>query len=373
MEDFTTLQVVWFVLIAVLWIGYFILEGFDFGVGILMGTLGRDRNEKRAILHTIGPVWDGNEVWLIVAGGATFAAFPEWYATLFSGFYLALFLILVALIVRSVGFEFWGKRDSEGWRRGWEWMIGLGSLVPALLWGVAWANIVGGSPIDADHEFTGNLLSLLSPYALLGGLFTATLFLTHGAIFLTLKAKGEIAVRARRVAMAGAPISAGLGIAFLAWTMERQAELVVASAICAGLAAVALLAAIGLLRRSPARAFAATCGAIALLFTALFADLFPMTMVSSTDPAFSMTLNASASSQYTLTVMTVVAALLVPLVLLYQAWTYWVFRHRIGAEDFGDGPGTVKKLEAKGIKTILHLNSRNFRDETADKGVAAGL
>lgn len=176
MEEFTTLQLIWFILISVLWIGYFVLEGFDFGVGILMKTLGRDENEKRAILHSIGPVWDGNEVWLIVAGGATFAAFPEWYATLFSGFYLALFVILVALIVRNVGFEFWGKRDSKAWRNGWEWCILIGSAVPALLWGVAWANIIGGTPINAEADFTGNFFDLLSAYALLGGLATLTVF-----------------------------------------------------------------------------------------------------------------------------------------------------------------------------------------------------
>ena len=207
MEEFTTLQVVWFVLISVLWIGYFILEGFDFGVGILMKTLGRDENEKRAILHTIGPVWDGNEVWLLVAGGATFAAFPEWYATLFSGFYLALFVILVALIVRNVGFEFWGKRDSKAWRNGWEWCIMLGSAVPALLWGVAWANIIGGTPINAEAEFTGNFFSLLSAYTLLGGLATLAVFFAHGAIFLEMRTEGVINQRVRAVAAKAIPVA----------------------------------------------------------------------------------------------------------------------------------------------------------------------
>lgn len=347
MEDFTTLQAVWFVLIAVLWIGYFILEGFDFGVGMLMRPLGRSRNERRAILHTIGPVWDGNEVWLIVAGGATFAAFPEWYATLFSGFYLALFVILAALIVRNVGFEMWGKRDSERWRAGWEWMIGIGSVFPALLWGVAWANIVGGSPIDADREFTGNLFSLITPYSLLGGLCSLSLFLTHGAIFLNLKAKGEIATRARGVAAAAAPVAAISGIGFLLATLGRQDQAAIAPIVCAAGAGLALLAALVLIRRSTGWAFAATTAAITLLFAALFTDLFPMTMVSSTDPAFSMTLNESASSQYTLTVMTVVAVALVPVVLLYQAWTYWVFRHRVGAEDFGEVKSPLDLLDQR--------------------------
>ena len=163
MDEYTTLQVIWFLLIAILWIGYFVLEGFDFGVGMLMRVLGRTEGERRAVLHSIGPVWDGNEVWLLVAGGATFAAFPQWYATLFSGFYLALFLILVALIVRGVVFEFWGKGDSAHWQTRWEWALIVGSLLPALLWGVGWANIVGGVPIDADAEYTGTLFTLLKP------------------------------------------------------------------------------------------------------------------------------------------------------------------------------------------------------------------
>ena len=184
MDAYTFLQVVWFVLISILWLGYFLLEGFDFGVGMLFRAVTRNDEERRAVLHTIGPVWDGNEVWLLVAGGATFAAFPQWYATLFSGFYLALFLILVGLIVRNVSFEFWGKSDSPSWRRRWEWAMILGSALPALLWGVAWANIVHGVPIDVHHEYTGTLFDLLHPYALLGGLATLGLFLAHGAIFL---------------------------------------------------------------------------------------------------------------------------------------------------------------------------------------------
>src|SRR5450759_827653 len=181
------LTTVWFALIAVLWIGYFVLEGFDFGVGILLPILGRDEPERRAILRTIGPVWDGNEVWVLVAGGATFAAFPEWYATLFSGFYLALFLILVALIVRGMGIEYRNKRGDAAWRGRWDKVIAIGSCVPALLWGVAFANIVAGVPINAEKEFTGSLLTLLNPFGLLGGLTTLLLFVTHGLVFLALK------------------------------------------------------------------------------------------------------------------------------------------------------------------------------------------
>ncbi len=347
MEEFTTLQVVWFVLISVLWIGYFILEGFDFGVGILMKTLGRNEDEKRAILHTIGPVWDGNEVWLLVAGGATFAAFPEWYATLFSGFYLALFVILVALIVRNVGFEFWGKRDSKAWRTGWEWCIFLGSAVPALLWGVAWANIIGGTPINADAEFTGTFFSLLSAYTLLGGLATLSIFFAHGAIFLAMRTEGEISERAGSVARKAVLPAVVIPSIWLAWTVGRQSPLDVASMLLAVLAVVALAVAAVLTSRSAVRAFAATSMAIVLFFSAVFVDLFPNTMVSSTSSAFDMTLNFSSSSDYTLTVMTVVAVLLVPVVLAYQAWTYWVFRHRISAEDFGDVTSPLDLLDKR--------------------------
>lgn len=345
MEEFTTLQVVWFVLISVLWIGYFILEGFDFGVGMLMKLIGRNNDEKRAILHSIGPVWDGNEVWLLVAGGATFAAFPEWYATLFSGFYIALFVILAALIVRNVGFEFWGKKDDPTWRSRWEWGIAIGSFLPALLWGVAWANIIGGTPIDADAEFTGTFWTLLSPYALLGGLASLAIFFTHGAIFLSLRTTGDIAERASRTARLAAPAAVGLPFAFMAWTVLRQDPTDVPSAVLAVLAIVALVTAALLLRR-PARAFVATSIAITLYFTAQFVDLFPHTMISSTSAEFDMTLNFSSSSDYTLTVMTVVAAVLVPVVLLYQAWTYWVFRRRLSAEDFGEVKNPLDLLDA---------------------------
>jgi cytochrome d ubiquinol oxidase subunit II len=339
MDDVSFLQGLWFVLISILWLGYFVLEGFDFGVGMLIRTVGRTPNERRAVIHSIGPVWDGNEVWLIVAGGATFAAFPQWYATLFSGFYLALFLILVGLIVRGVAFEFWGKRPDPAWRSRWEWALIVGSFVPALLWGVGWANIVAGVPIDRSGEFTGTLFDLLGPYALLGGLTTLAIFLAHGAIFLALRTTGEIEARARAFAGRAAPVAAVVGTAFLVWTLVDQGDrggVEAVSAILAALAVAALAGAAVLARGAPGRAFGATTGAIVFLFCSLFADLFPNAMVSSTDPAFDLSLAAASSSDYTLTVMTVVAVLLVPVVLVYQAWTYWVFRRRIGAEDFGD-------------------------------------
>src|SRR3954449_11133721 len=206
---------VWFVLIAVLWTGYFFLEGFDFGIGILTKPLARDRAEKRVLINTIGPVWDGNEVWLLTAGGATFAAFPDWYATLFSGFYLPLLIILVSLIVRGVAFEYRAKRPEEHWQRNWETAIFWTSLIPAFLWGVAFGNIVGGVKIDQHFEYAGNLWDLLNPYALLGGLVTLTLFTFHGAVFTALKTVGDIRVRARKLATRVGVVSAVLALLFL--------------------------------------------------------------------------------------------------------------------------------------------------------------
>jgi cytochrome d ubiquinol oxidase subunit II len=351
MDEYTTLQVIWFVLICVLWLGYFVLEGFDFGVGMLIRTVGRNPAERRAVLHSIGPVWDGNEVWLLVAGGATFAAFPQWYATLFSGFYLALFLILVALIVRGVVFEFWGKGETARWQAGWEWAMVISSLLAALLWGVGWANIVGGVPIGADGEFTGTLFTLLKPYALVGGLATLTLFLAHGALFLSLRTTGDVEQRSRAIAARALPIAAVVAIGFLVWTLARQDSLQIVSALCAVGAAALVVAATLLAAARPAHAFAATCGSIVLFFCTLFVDLFPYAMVSTTNPDFSLTLNEAASSSYTLTVMTVVAVLLVPLVLLYQGWTYWVFRKRISAEDFGSVRSPLDLVSAPGSET----------------------
>ena len=219
------LTTVWFGLIAVLWIGYFCLEGFDFGVGMLLPVLGRDDTERRVLINTIGPVWDGNEVWLLVAGGATFAAFPEWYATLFSGFYLPLLLILVALIVRGVAFEYraQARRRPLAARAGTRAII-VGSTVPALLWGVAFANILRGVPIDADKEYVGGFFNLLSPYALLGGLTTLLLFLTHGALFVALKTDGDIRHRARSLALRVGVAAAVAAVAFLLWTQAHTGD-----------------------------------------------------------------------------------------------------------------------------------------------------
>ncbi|HUB73967.1 MAG TPA: cytochrome d ubiquinol oxidase subunit II [Solirubrobacteraceae bacterium] len=344
------LQTLWFALIGVLWVGYFILEGFDFGVGVLLRALGRDRTEKRMIIHTIGPVWDGNEVWLLTAGGATFAAFPGLYASLFSGFYLALFLILAALIVRGVSFEFWGKEDSPRWRATWEWTAAVGSFLAALLWGVGWADIVHGVPMNAQHNVTASLWELLHPYALLGGLVTLSLFVAHGAIFLALRTSGELVARARALARRTALAAAVLLAGFLVWTaFDQDAGGVKVSAQVIAAASVALAAATPamLARRRDGRAFALSAGAIALLFASLFVELFPAALPSSTDRAFSLSLAAASSSHYTQTVMTVVAVVFVPIVLAYQAWTYWVFRHRLGRADFEGTPTPLAVLQAR--------------------------
>jgi cytochrome d ubiquinol oxidase subunit II len=327
---------IWFLLIAVLWIGYFVLEGFDFGLGILLPFLGRTDKERRALINTIGPVWAGNEVWVLVAGGATFAAFPHWYATLFSGFYLALFLILAALIIRGVAFEYRSKRDNPRWRMAWDWAIFVGSVVPALLWGVAFANIVGGVPIDANKEFTGNLLTLLNPYGLLGGVVTLSLFVTHGAAYIALKTEGEVRARANKTFLGAGLVAAVAAVAFLGWT--QASSFIPGSAVVSVLAAVALLGALGasLLKRE-GWAFIGSAATIALAVVALFLHLYPNVMPSSTNPAFSLTISNASSTELTLQIMTVVAVIFTPLVLLYQGWTYWIFRKRISSARIPDG------------------------------------
>jgi cytochrome d ubiquinol oxidase subunit II len=338
--DPSALETLWFVLIAVLWAGYLLLEGFDFGVGMLLPILGRNDGERRSLISTIGPVWDGNEVWLLVAGGATFAAFPEWYATLFSGFYLALFLILIALIVRGVAFEFRDHHDSPRWRATWDAAIVVGSVVPALLWGVAFANLVRGVSLAPDGEYAGSFWDLLNPYALLGGVATLLLCAAHGAIFLSLRTRGDLVERARSLAR---PLSWGLvvvGAGFLAWTLGRSAgdddlaALALVGGIGTALAVVA--AAVLVLRRRDGWAFAATGTAVVMLVVTIFSSLWPNVINSSDDPGLALTIVDAASTNYTLTVMTVVAVVMTPIVLLYQGWTYWVFRHRVGGEGFGE-------------------------------------
>jgi cytochrome d ubiquinol oxidase subunit II len=334
------LTTVWFILIAVLWTGYFVLEGFDFGVGILTRVLARTDTERRVLINTIGPVWDGNEVWVLVAGGATFAAFPEWYATLFSGFYLPLFLILVSLIFRNVAFEYRGKRDDLSWRAWWDRAIFFGSLLPALLWGVAFGNIVGGVDIDADKEYVGTFFDLLNPYALLFGVVTLSLFVTHGAVYVSLKTVGDVRERARKVAGLTGLVTAVAAVGFLGWTaVERDgAQHHTWFLVLAALAAVSLLA--GLAANRLGRegwAFVGTAATIVFAVASLFTVLFPEVMPSSLDPAWSLTTTNAASTAMTLEIMTWVAAIFTPLVLAYQAWSFIVFRRRIGVHHIPGG------------------------------------
>ena len=327
----------WFIVLGVLWTGYLVLEGFDFGVGMLLPVLGGKRyaadavdgeKRRRLLINTIGPVWDGNEVWVLTAGGATFAAFPHWYATLFSGFYLPLLLILVALIVRNLGFEYRHKRPGVRWKAQWDQAIFWGSLVPALLWGVALTNIVRGVPIDENKEFTGNLFTLLNPVSLLGGLVFVALFLTHGAIFIALKTDGKVRYEARLIAQRVGIVAAVLAVVLLG--VIGLADGKPASWVTTVVAAVALLGAIAANRAGrEGWAFIGTAVTIAMAVATYFIVLFPNVMPSTTNPAYNLTIENASSTDYTLKVMTIVALIFTPIVLIYQGWTYWVFRKRL--------------------------------------------
>ena len=343
----------WFILIAILWSGYFVLEGFDFGVGILLPFLGGDDTERRVLVNTIGPVWDGNEVWLLTAGGAMFAAFPLWYASLFSGFYLALLLILVALIVRGVCFEFRSKVDSPRWRTSWDWAIFAGSALPALLWGVAFANIVRGVPLNAQHVYTGNLLTLLNWYALLGGLVTLSLFTLHGAIFLGLRTTGELRKRVRRTAVGSALAAVPLAAVFLVVTQYSHGK--PATDVTAALAAIALIGGTAAAYRGQEGwAFTGTAVTLVLAVATLFGDLWPNVLPSSTSAAYSLTVDNASSAHYTLVVMSWVALIFTPVVLAYQSWTYWVFRRRLTSSDI---PGARQAPET-GLETAESAGGR---------------
>jgi cytochrome bd ubiquinol oxidase subunit II len=332
-----TLNTLWFILIGVLFTGFFFLEGFDYGVGILMPFLGKTDEERRVIINTIGPVWDANEVWLLTAGGAMFAAFPNWYATLFSGFYLALLLMLVALIVRGVAFEFRSKDKHPRWRALWDWCIFGGSAVPALLWGVAMANIVRGVPINADMQYVGGFFNLLNPYALLGGLAGLGIFMLNGAIFLSLRTDGDLQARVETLSSRLWPIVLVVGAATVVATyfatdiFQRLGLNPGVSAIGAGIAF--LLAGWFLRQKRAGWAFAMVGLTIALTIVTMFRGLFPRVMISSLNPAWSLTVTNASSSPYTLKVMTIVALIFVPIVLIYQGWNYYVFRARVSGKS----------------------------------------
>ena len=328
------LQILWFILIAVLWIGFFFLEGFDFGVGMLLPFLGKKDEERRAIINTIGSVWDGNEVWLLTAGGATFAAFPHWYATMFSGFYLAL-LLLVGLILRGISFEYRSKDANPAWRNRFDWMIAIGSFLSALLLGAAFANLARGVPIDENMMFTGNLFTLLNPYGLLGGVTTVAIFLLHGANFLGLKLEGELRTRvnmaAKKIWIVTSVLYVALGV--FSYTAGFWARGIVNPGIVPITAVVVLLVTGYFLnRKMEGWAFIMTALNIVLTQITFFTMTFPNVMLSSTNPDWSLTIYNASSSQYTLTVMFIIALIFIPIVLAYQGWTYYMFRKRIIAD-----------------------------------------
>lgn len=357
------LPYLWFILIAVLWIGYLVLEGFDFGVGMLLKSLAKDERERRLMLNSIGPHWDGNEVWLITAGGAMFAAFPEWYATLFSGAYLPLLAILVALIVRICALEWRGKITDERWRRRWDTTHVVAAWSVAVLWGVAFANLVQGMKIEvvhrasgtvvapdevqaslatASHQLTGGFFSLITPFTLLGGVVTAALFLTSGAVFTALKTDGAIRKRAGDLAAKAAVFTTVVAAAFVLWGQLAYSRTAFAwiPLIVAALALVGMALAAKIRREGWAFVMGvlATLAAVAWIFSAMF----PAVMPSSIDPAYSLTIEQAASTPYTLQVMSIVALVLVPVVLIYQAYTYWVFRKRISVKNIPNEPAGLR-------------------------------
>ncbi len=328
----------WFIVIAVLWTGFFVLEGFDFGVGMLHGVVGKDEAGRRAAINTIGPLWDGNEVWLIVAGAAIFAAFPGWYATMFSAFYLALVLLLAALIVRGVSFEYRGKRDALRWRRTWDVLLTAGSLLAPLLIGVALGDLLHGLPINSSQEYTGSFWTLLQPYALVTGITLVLICLLHGATFLCLKTTGDMRERSGRVARRVAPVTGAAVVAFAIWTHVTSSSTFFLNPVEL-LAVLAAIAAIWLVyEHREGFAFAATTVTMAACIVSIFTGLYPDVMVSSTNAAYNLTVHNTASGAYSLKVMTVVVIIFLPFVLAYQTWTYYVFRRRISRQEFQPSP-----------------------------------
>lgn len=331
------LNILWFILLTVLFSGFFFLEGFDYGVGILLPFVARSDRERRAVINTIGPVWDGNEVWMITAGGAMFAAFPHMYATLFSGFYIALVIMLFGLIIRGVSFEFRSKREDPKWRNTWDWAIYYGSLIPAFLWGVAVANLMRGVAIEGDLNYYGGLIPLLNPYAMFGGLVFLTLFVLHGASFLGIKLEGTVHERVKDLTGKIWIAAVVLTVAFLVWTFLATDILNNPGwdgLVPAILAAAGLLS-YGLFYRMGREGLTFISGGLVIILATVmvFSGLFPRLMISTIDPANSLTIYNAASSPYTLKVITIVAAIFVPVVLAYQGWTYWIFRKRLSPDS----------------------------------------
>jgi cytochrome d ubiquinol oxidase subunit II len=337
------LQVFWFIVIAFFWTGFFILEGFDMGVGALHMVVGRTDLERRVAINSIGPFWDGNEVWLIVAGAGTFAAFPLWYASMFSALYLAMMLVLLALIIRGVSFEYRGKSMSPRWRATWDWTLTIGSLALPLLLGIALGDLLHGLPINKEGNFTGTFVDLLTPYGIWVGLTLLALSLAHGAIYLSLKTTGAVQQRAHRLAgpLAWVAVLAVLG--FFIWTHVLSNRGVLPNPIQVAAFLLAVGAAWAVRDGYHGWAFTATSATIAAVVISLFVSLYPDVMVSSTNPAYNLTVANASSSHYALTVMTVVAVIFTPLVLAYQGWSYYVFRARI------KGPGGPPDVVAEAV------------------------
>jgi cytochrome bd ubiquinol oxidase subunit II len=322
----------WFILIAILWTGFFILEGFDMGVGMLHGIVGRDEAGRQTVMRTIGPLWDGNEVWLIVAVAAAFAAFPAWYATMFSAFYVLVVIALIALLLRGVSFEYRDKRPGLRWHRTWSWLLTIASVLVPLIIGIWLGDLLAGVPINASHTFTGGFGDLLQPYAIFTGITLVGLCVLHGGTFIALKTDGQVRYRAARLARLAAPVSAVLALAFISWTHAISGK----GALLNPVELIAFIGAIaaGFLAfdRREGWAFACTSAVIGLAIVTIFVDLYPRVMVSSTNAAYSLTARGTASPPYSLKLMTVIALVLLPFVLAYQAWTYYVFRRRIGGQ-----------------------------------------
>ena len=345
-----SLAILWFIVLALLWCGFLFLEGFDYGVGMLHYFVGRDDDERRVAINSIGPVWDGNEVWLIVAAAAMFAAFPGWYATMFSALYLALVLLLMSLIVRGVAFEYRGKRDAARWRRTWDVLLTAGSLLAPLLIGIALGDLLHGLPINSSQNYTGSFWDLLQPYALFTGVTLVLICLLHGATFLCLKTTGDMYERSGMLARRIAPLTGAAVTGFIIWTHVTASTTFFLNVIEL-LAILAALAAVWLVyERRDGFAFAATTVTIAASIISIFVDLYPNVMVSSTSKAYNLTVHTTASNPYSLKAMTVVLIIFLPLVLAYQTWTYYVFRRRVSRQEFqppAPSPGAAPEPEPR--------------------------
>lgn len=326
------LNILWFILITVLFVGFFFLEGFDYGVGALIPILGKDDDERRVVLNTIGPFWDGNEVWLITAGGAMFAAFPHVYATMFSGFYLALFLILLTLILRATGIEFRSLMPSQTWRKNWDMVIAISSLLSAVLWGVAVSNLVIGVPIDENMQYAGSFFTLLRPFCILGGVMLLLIFLYHGACYIMLKAGEETVLnRAQALAEKLGPVMIVVTVAWVVWAFfaSTMFDSMLALLFVALAAVSMILSVLFTKKKASGKAFIFIGLAIAFCVFGVFAGMFPNIMISNIDPAYSLDIYNASSSPKTLSFMTKVAFTMVPIVLAYQIWSFYVFRARV--------------------------------------------